>query len=147
RSEAGWAFRWLWSQPEVSVVLSGMSGMDQLTENLELAGEAPEGCWTPEDESAIVKVNRVIRSLQRVSCTSCGYCMPCPHGVDIPRNFMLCNDHYMLRDPGARFRYYRLLGESQRASACTRCGECVEKCPQDISIPEELLHIAQLFGQ
>ena len=94
---------------------------------------------------AIAGVNRIIKSLQKVSCTSCGYCMPCPHGVDIPRNFMLCNDHHMLNDPGARVRYFRLLKESQRASGCIRCGECVEKCPQNIPIPEELEHMADLF--
>lgn len=140
-----WAFRWLWRQPEISTVLSGMSHMDQLEENLRLANTIPGQPWTERDNEAIRQVTRIIRQRQRVSCTSCGYCMPCPHGVDIPRNFMLSNDHHMLNDRGAKVRYFRLLKESQRASACTRCGECLEKCPQQIPIPDELEHLVELF--
>ncbi|MFO7935044.1 MAG: aldo/keto reductase [Bacteroidales bacterium] len=146
RSEADWALRWLWRQPEVSVVLSGMSHMDQVKENVELAATVPNSRWTERDTRAIEQVNRILHNRQRVSCTSCGYCMPCPHGVDIPRNFTLCNDHHMLSDPGAKTRYFRLLKESQRASGCIRCGECLEKCPQQIPIPDELEYVAELFG-
>jgi predicted aldo/keto reductase-like oxidoreductase len=163
RSTVEWAFRWLWKQPEVAITLSGMSDMDQLRENLRLAGnpnlagnpdragnleqdgKASGQTWTTADDTAIQKVNRILRNRQRVSCTSCGYCMPCPHGVDIPRNFMLSNDHHMLNDKGAKVRYYRLLNESQRASVCIRCGECLEKCPQQIPIPDELEHVVELF--
>jgi predicted aldo/keto reductase-like oxidoreductase len=146
RTEADWALRWLWRQPEVSVVLSGMSHMDQVRENLQLAATVPDASWTEGDDEAIGRVNHIINSLQRVSCTSCGYCMPCPEGVDIPRNFTLCNDYHMLNDPGAKFRYFRLLSETQRASNCVQCGECLEKCPQQIQIPDELEYVAALFG-
>ena len=146
RSEVDWAFRWLWNQEELSVVLSGMSDMDQLRENLELAKSAESLSWTPEEAGILRQVRQVILQKQRVNCTACGYCVPCPHGVNIPRNFSLCNDHHMLNDPAARNRYYGLLGERERASACIECGECLEKCPQQIAIPDELKHVAELFG-
>jgi hypothetical protein len=119
--------------------------MDQLNENLDLASAVSNAAWTTKESEAVGQVNRIINSKQRVDCTSCGYCMPCPEGVYIPRNFMLSNDHHMLNDTGAKVRYYRLLKEPQRASNCTRCGECLEKCPQQIPIPEELEHVTELF--
>lgn len=145
RSVVEWALRWLWKQPEVSVVLSGMSTMEQVTENLHLAGQASDLPWTDQESRAIEQVNQIISGKQRVSCTSCGYCIPCPEGVDIPRNFMLSNDHHMLSDQGARVRYHRLLNEFQRASNCIQCGACLDKCPQQIPIPDELEHVAVLF--
>ena len=145
RSEVEWALRWLWRQPEISMVLSGMSAMDQLIQNIELAERLSGFTWTREEGEAIERVTQIINQLQRVDCTSCGYCMPCPEGVDIPRNLMLSNDHHMLNDPGAKVRYYRLLSETQRASGCIRCGECLDKCPQQIPIPDELEHLAGLF--
>ncbi|MCK4990011.1 MAG: aldo/keto reductase, partial [Bacteroidales bacterium] len=97
RSEVDWAFRWLWKQADVSVVLSGMSTLEQVLENLELGHSFSDGLWTLEEGKAIDQVNQVIKKLQRVNCTDCGYCMPCPEGVNIPRNFSLCNDHHMLK--------------------------------------------------
>ncbi len=146
RSLVEWALRWLWKEPKLSMVLSGMSHMDQLKQNLELSRGTASASWTPLEGEAIRNVNQVILKLQRVNCTDCGYCLPCPHGVNIPRNFALCNDHHMLHDPAARARYYGLLGEKERASSCIECGECLEKCPQQIAIPDELQHVAELFG-
>ena len=146
RSEVDWAFRWLWNQPEVSVVLSGMSTLDQVRENQDLADSFSDGTWTREESETIEWVNRVIKKLQRVNCTDCGYCMPCPEGVNIPLNFSLCNDHHMLNDPSAKVRYYRFLDDTGRASNCIQCGVCVEKCPQQIPIPEEMEHVAALFA-
>lgn len=146
RSEVDWAFRWLWKQADVSVVLSGMSTPDQVMENLELGHSFSNGLWTLEEGKAIDQVNQVIKKLQRVNCTDCGYCMPCPEGVNIPLNFSLCNDHHMLNDPSAKVRYYRFLDDTGRASNCIQCGVCVEKCPQQIPIPEEMEHVAALFA-
>jgi predicted aldo/keto reductase-like oxidoreductase len=145
RSEVEWALGWLWNHPQVAVVLSGMSHIDQLTENLELASSFSTDRWTPADESAVAEATRLIKKLEKVPCTSCGYCLPCPEGVNIPRNFSLFNDHHMLHDPGAKTRYFGLLSEAQRASNCVQCGECVEKCPQQIAIPEELEQVAAEF--
>jgi hypothetical protein len=136
----------LWNQPEVTVVLSGMSHMDHVKENMELANRFSREHWTPDNQAAVQQATRLIKKLQKVNCTTCGYCLPCPEGVNIPRNFSLCNDHHMLKDPSAKNRYYGLLGEAQRASNCVQCGVCVEKCPQEIDIPAELEHVAELFG-
>ncbi|MCP4452671.1 MAG: aldo/keto reductase, partial [Planctomycetes bacterium] len=134
RSNVEWAFRWVWNQPDVSVVLSGMSTMDQVTENLELTSRVSDAPWTERDRMTIEQVTGVIKELQRVPCTACNYCMPCPEGVNIPRNFSLCNDHHMLADPSAKGRYMGLLSEAEKASNCVRCGQCEPQCPQQISI-------------
>lgn len=145
RSAVEWALRWLWDQLEVSTILSGMSHLDQMKDNLELAENVSEAPWTEKDEEAVRKAKRIIDELQRVNCTTCGYCMPCPEGVDIPFNLALSNDHYIFKDQGAKFRYKMVLGVSERASNCVQCGECLEKCPQQIQIPDELEHVADLF--
>jgi len=145
RTAAGWALEWLWEQPGVTVVLSGMSHLDHVNENLKLANEFKEGMWTKQDEMALRRSVRIIRELQRVNCTACSYCMPCPEGVNIPRNFSLCNDHHMLHDPAARLRYQRLLSDTAKASNCVQCGQCEPLCPQGIQIMDELEYVAELF--
>ena len=145
RSEVDWAFQWLWKQAEVTVVLSGMSHLDHVKENMELASTVAERPWTEKDERAIKKATAIITKLQRVNCTACAYCMPCPEGVDIPRNFALCNDHHMLHDPAAKNRYIGLLSETEKASNCVQCGLCEEQCPQHIPIRAELGHVVDLF--
>ncbi len=145
RNEVGWALGWLWNQPQVTMVLSGMSTMEQVKENMELAGRQWQNPWTSVEQEAVEKATGIIRSLQKVPCTNCGYCLPCPEGVNIPRNFELYNDHYMLGDPAAKNRYLGLLGEVERASNCVECGICLEKCPQQIAIPDELKKVTALF--
>jgi predicted aldo/keto reductase-like oxidoreductase len=145
RSEVEWAFRWLWKQSGVTVALSGMSHLDQVKENLALANAVSTAGWTHKDARAIEKAREIIFKLQRVNCTSCGYCLPCPEGVNIPRNFSLCNDHHMLHDPAAKNRYFGLLSEAERASNCVQCGICEEQCPQHIAIQAELGHVVDLF--
>lgn len=146
RSVVAWALKWLWKQPELNMVLSGMSDMDQLDENLKLTAALAGASWSSHEEETLARVNQVIRKLQKVNCTACSYCLPCPHGLNIPRNFALVNDFFMLKDPAARARYYSLLGEKERASACIECGECLEKCPQQIAIPDELRLVADVFA-
>jgi predicted aldo/keto reductase-like oxidoreductase len=145
RSAVEWALRWVWNQAGVSTVLSGMSHLDQMRENLDLAENASEARWTENDEDAVRKARDIINELQRVNCTTCGYCMPCPEGVNIPFNLALSNDHHIFNDPNAGYRYKMVLGEAEKASNCVQCGQCLEKCPQQISIPEELEHVAHLF--
>ena len=145
RTTVEWALDWLWEQPEVTVVLSGMSHLDHVKENLKLADGFTEGTWTEKDESALQRSIGMIRELQRVDCTACSYCMPCPEGVNIPRNFSLCNDHHMLNDPAARLRYQRFLSDTAKASNCVQCGQCEPLCPQGIHIMDELEYVAELF--
>jgi len=145
RTAVEWALQWLWRKPELTMVLSGMSHLGHVKENVRVANELSERKWTPEDEAALQKVVAITRGLQRVNCTDCGYCMPCPEGVNIPRNFALCNDHYMVQDPAARIRYQNLLSDMAKASNCVQCGQCEPLCPQGIPIMEELEHVAALF--
>jgi len=145
RSNVEWALRWVWKHPEVSVVLSGMSHLDHVKENLALADGASEAPWTAEDEAAIAEARRIITRLQKVSCTGCGYCMPCPEGVDIPGNFALANDHHMFQDPAAVNRYQMFMTDKEKASNCTKCGRCEEQCPQQIPIREQLKDVVKMF--
>lgn len=146
RSVIDWAFQWLWKQPEVTMVLSGMSHLDHVKENLQLAGKFSQQEWTPKDESALQSAVAMIRDLKRVDCTACNYCMPCPEGVNIPRNFALYNDYHMLQDPGAKLRYQRLLSDQAKASNCIQCGLCEPQCPQSIPIRAELRHVDELLS-
>ena len=145
RTAVGWALQWLWKQPEVTVVLSGMSHLDHVKENLQLANELSQKEWTEKDETTLQSAIGLIRGLKRVDCTACSYCIPCPEGVNIPRNFALYNDHHMLQDPAAKLRYMRLLSDTAKASNCVRCGQCEPLCPQGIQIMDELEHVAELF--
>ena len=145
RTPVEWALRWIWNQPGVSTVLSGMSDPGQVKENLALAINASDTAWTAHEEQAIQKAKQIIGKGQRVNCTTCGYCMPCPEGVNIPRNLSLSNDHHVFKDRNAGYRYRMVLTEAEKASNCMQCGECEEKCPQLIPIQEELKHVAELF--
>lgn len=140
RTPAEWALRWVWNHPEVSVVLSGMSNISQLVENTAAAQEAKAGSLTQQELDLIQKVNECYRSMMKVNCTACGYCMPCPTGVNIPTCFSLYNDvHIFEEDRETSIMLYNLmLGSDERASACIECGECEEKCPQHIEIREKL---------
>jgi len=146
-SYAEWALRWVWNHPAVSTVLSGMSEMDQVTENVRLASEI-SGLPLSETQLQIYdEAKELMHELEKVPCTTCGYCMPCPEGVDIPRNFALFNDHHMFRDPAAVMRYNTFLGPREKSSNCIECGICLDKCPQQIPIPDELKNVNELFGR
>jgi predicted aldo/keto reductase-like oxidoreductase len=147
RSVVDWALRWLWKDPEVTVVLSGMSDISQLEENLEIAGRVGMQEWKSEDEEVLKEAVRIIRAKQKVDCTACNYCMPCPEGVNIPRNFALYNDFHMLQDPAAKLRYQRLLSDTAKASNCIQCGLCEPQCPQGIPIRAELEHVHALLSK
>ncbi len=133
-----WAFRWVWDQPEISVALSGMSTMEQVVENVKIAGDSAVGMMTEADQKSIEKVRKAYRNLRPVQCTNCKYCVPCPNNVDIPTVFQIYDDSVMYADPRiGQFRYNGPFGinQDQRADKCTECGECLEKCPQKIDIP------------
>jgi predicted aldo/keto reductase-like oxidoreductase len=137
RSPADLALQWIWSQPEVSLVLSGMSAMRQVEENLASAEASAEGTLTAQEIELVARVRGWFEERTAVNCTNCGYCLPCPAGVNIPGLFELLN--YGVRYdsmPSSCFRYQRFFPEDERASACTGCAECEEKCPQDIGISE-----------
>ncbi len=138
RTPAEWALQWIWNHPEVSVVLSGMSTLQQVIENLDTADRSEAGILTDEELNLIDEVREQYRELAPVPCTNCKYCMPCPNGVEIAAILEYYNDSFVFDNPKASRSLYRGLSEDKRADNCVECFECEEKCPQGIPISEYL---------
>lgn len=142
RTPAEWALRWIWNHPEVNVVLSGMSDEIQLEENIKIASNAKSNTLSSEELEIFESVKEIMLEKTKIPCTSCGYCMPCPFGVDIPGCFASYNDKYLLGLKQNRWQYMQTLGvlskEPAYASICKYCGKCEEYCPQKIQIREQL---------
>jgi uncharacterized protein len=131
------ALRWLWNKPQVSVVLSGMSTPEQVQQNLASADRSGVGSLSPEERDLVTRVQEAYKGLDSIPCTKCQYCQPCPNGVNIPRNFELYNQAAVYGNAGlAKSLYNYHMPEGERASACIACGECEEKCPQQIEISD-----------
>ncbi|MDY3917816.1 MAG: aldo/keto reductase [Candidatus Limivivens sp.] len=141
-SISSWALRWVASKPNVHVVLSGMSAMDQVEDNLKTFEKFEP---LSEDEQKIVAdVAKAIKARTKNGCTGCAYCMPCPNGVNIPRNFRIWNDYSMYgNEDNTRWAYFEDLKEDARADVCIGCGCCEDACPQNLSIRENLLQVAE----
>lgn len=138
---AEWAFRWLYNQPEVTVVLSGMNSLEMVAENVATADAARVGEFTPVDEALIGQVRGIIQEKEKVGCTGCRYCMPCPQGVDIPGAFRCYNAMYSESRWAGRFQYAQTVGlreEPAFATACIECGKCEKHCPQGIPIRKKI---------
>jgi predicted aldo/keto reductase-like oxidoreductase len=149
RTPAEWALRWVWNHPEVTVVLSGMNDEQHIEENLSVAETAHPQTFTEEELALVERAGRKYRELMKVGCTGCGYCLPCPSGVMIPQCFQEYNEMHMFGgEAAAKFRYaLRLSGEVTEggpgfASLCVECGSCLDKCPQQIPIPQALAKVA-----
>jgi predicted aldo/keto reductase-like oxidoreductase len=139
RTPADWALQWVWNHPEVAVVLSGMSTMDHVTENIDSARRSGPGTLTADDLALYDRVREAYQALSVIPCTDCRYCLPCPSGVNIPRVFEIYNDLMMYGDENrAQMVYEAFMKADERADQCIECGECLEKCPQDIEIPDWL---------
>lgn len=141
RSPAEWAFRWLWNQPEVTCVLSGMNSLKMLKENAKAASSVQAGEFTQEDFRLIQRVRREIRRAAKVGCTGCGYCMPCPRGVDIPAAFSCYNRTALEKKMSVRLEYIQITSFKKDRSDMTRCigcGKCEKHCPQHLPIRAEL---------
>lgn len=142
-SPADWALRWLWDQPEVTVVLSGMNEPSQLDANASCAEGAAPGCLTPGDHELYERALAAFRKSYKVPCTGCGYCMPCPHGVNIPGCFGAYNMSYAMGAITGLSQYWQSAGtfsshKSQLASLCKKCGRCERQCPQHIPVMRSL---------
>ena len=138
RSPAEWALRWLWNQPEVTCVLSGMNSLEMVEENCRVASESKAGEFGPEEEAFFEELRRVINEKMKVGCTGCGYCLPCPRGVDIPGIFRCYNELYTEGRFAGWKEYVQVIGfrrEPGFASQCVGCGKCRQHCPQGIDIP------------
>lgn len=157
RTPAGWAMQWLWHQPEVSTVLSGMSAMEQVQENVALANTAGVGSLRVEEMALYDQVRAKYQELIAIPCTNCKYCMPCPQDIDIPGNFAVYNEGIMYGKPDAargQYEWWRYAHEvagiqshDVRAIQCLQCGECETKCPQGIPISQWMPMIHSVLGE
>ncbi len=148
KSPAEWCMRWVYNHEGVSTVLTGASTLAQLVDHTRGVKDAAPDSLTNEELAVFDRVRAEYRRMVRVDCTGCGYCMKCPHGVNIPNNFDIYNDAFLFKsEEHSRFMYQAFLTPDERASACIDCGECVEKCPQKINIPEELKEVEKLLGK
>ncbi|MCH5252094.1 MAG: aldo/keto reductase [Lachnospiraceae bacterium] len=141
RSPVQWALRWLWNQPEVTCVLSGMNSMEMVEDNIRTASSVEEGEMTEKDEAMLQEVVAAINAKMKVGCTGCGYCMPCPKNVDIPGTFAAYNRYYTEGKITAWKEYIMCTAmrkTSSAASNCVGCGKCETHCPQQIEIRNEL---------
>ncbi len=146
RKPAEWAFQYLWNRDDVDCVLSGMSSLKQVKENIKYASK--EDVFSEFDREILVEVTRQYKATSLGNdCTKCGYCMPCPHGVDIPNCLNEYNIAQMMRDPAASaLQYFSLIDADSRADSCNGCGECLPLCTQKLDIPKELQKVFEYFG-
>jgi len=160
RTPVDWALQFLWNRPEVATVLSGMSNMQQVVENCDSADHSGITSFNQEEEDVITRLAEIYREKILVPCTGCEYCMPCPHGVKIPQNYAILNNVSLEQSWLRRFRtgrtYKKLAGTKEsldlenpngNGSICINCGECLEKCPQEINIPVELERVHAILGK
>jgi predicted aldo/keto reductase-like oxidoreductase len=154
RTPSEWGLRWVWNHPEVTVVLSGMSSMEQVTENLAYAEHGIANSLSPDELAVVEKMRETFASRVKVPCTGCRYCMPCEQGVDIPECFKYYNQAhaYDAREKAAGVYLWALNGLFSGgiegyASRCIQCGECEEKCPQGLRIREYLQDVSEYFGK
>jgi uncharacterized protein len=152
RSPAEWALRWVWNHPEVSVVLSGMNREDHIEENLRIADDAHPESLSEAELGLVARAAEAYKSLMKVGCTGCRYCMPCPSGVNIPTCFDIYNSMHLFGDKNVAKVLYLLRlggvegsGTSSYASLCEQCGTCEEVCPQHLPIQELLQDVARDF--
>ena len=150
RTPVEWALRWIWNHPEVGVVLSGMNEDAHIDENLRIADQGLPGSLTQQECELVEQAAATYKELMKVDCTGCGYCLPCPEGVMIPAIFEVYNKmHLFGNKEEAKFIYaIRMCGvisgnKQGFASECVECGECLEKCPQSIPIPDILADVVE----
>ena len=143
---AQWAFRWLWNQPEVTCVLSGMNSDEMVRDNIQTASTVEVGELGQAEEEMLHRVVAAINAKMKVGCTGCGYCMPCPKNVDIPGTFSAYNRRY------SEGKFWGLVDYAMctalrktptSASNCVGCGLCESHCPQQIRIREHLKNAAK----
>ena len=164
RSMADWALQFLWNRPEVSVVLSGMSNMQQVKENVQSADNSGINALTDVEVKIIENLQKAFDNYHYIPCTSCGYCMPCPNGVSIKSVLYILNEVAYwgeLGKPRIRFFYDRMASSQEEldqkikdgdeadgsALLCIECGECLDKCPQQIDIPKHMKEVVAIFDE
>jgi predicted aldo/keto reductase-like oxidoreductase len=144
---AQWALKFVWNNPKVHVVLSGMNRIDHIDENLETAEETRPDSLKEKDLETLSKAEKIYNERIVANCTDCKYCMPCPNGVDIPANIEMINEAYMFDDiEGHKESYAKFIEDDKKASNCIECGLCEPKCPQHISIMAVMKKVDRELG-
>ena len=159
KSSVDWALSWVFNQKEITCVLSGMGSLDQMKENMAIAERVEIGSLSDDELDVLDKAQGIFNSMMKINCTGCGYCLPCPKGVNIPDCFNVYNEKYLFNKkafgvlPHAMVNYYMVVGgiTNKQASAglCNHCGRCKRLCPQSLDIPNELDRVKsefELFG-
>ncbi|MDF2699931.1 MAG: putative oxidoreductase [Haloplasmataceae bacterium] len=145
-SAAKWAFRWVHSLPNVKLILSGMSSLEQVEDNCAIFDDI-----TPLNELELKIVDEVrvmINNRVKVACTGCRYCLPCPVGIEISKNFSIYNNSYMYNNKGSgKWQYNSNLKIEQRSYNCIECGQCLDQCPQKLPIPQLLKEVTAYFTE
>ena len=137
KSAASFALRYVATLPNILTVLSGMSTMDQVDDNLSTFTDFEP--MTDKEYEAIDRIKEIMNSRIRNGCTGCRYCMPCPFGVDIPGNFSVWNRYHMYQNYGVvKWNWDNMVKDGKTAEACKKCGKCEQACPQHLSIREDL---------
>ena len=160
RTPVDWALQFLWNRPEVATVLSGMGNMQMVEENCDSAERSGINSLNKEEEDVITRLAEIYREKILVPCTGCEYCLPCPEGANIPHNFAILNNVSLEQSRLRRFQvrrgYSKLAGTKEKTdkenpngngSLCVICGECLDKCPQEINIPLELERAHAILGK
>ena len=147
RSAVDWALSWVLNQKEITCVLSGMDSLDQIKENMAIASRVEIGSLSEEENDVLFQAQEIFNELMKINCTGCGYCLPCPKGVNIPDCFKFYNEKFLFNKKGgiippALMHYYMFVGgtTNKQASAglCNHCGRCKRLCPQFLDIPTHL---------
>lgn len=147
RTPVEWGLQYLWDMETVDCVISGMTSLEQLKENIEIANRSEIGSISQKDKEIIKETGLEYNSRKGNECTQCMYCMPCPEGVDIPNCLKEYNIAKMFDNPSASaMQYFSLIGDGSRADSCIDCGKCLNLCPQMVNISEELKNVKELFG-
>ena len=153
KTTAQWAMQWVLNNRNVSCVFSGMNSMDQLDDNLAVADTTSPMSMTFEELETVELVKRVMKNALKINCSPCGYCMPCPRGVNIPECLKIYNEKYLFDHKGfineSFMDYYQyvggIMGKAGNAGLCNGCGKCLRKCPQKLDIISELKKVKKEF--
>jgi len=148
RNKAEWAFKWIWNQPDVTVALSGMSTLEQVIENINIANHSKEKMLTKLELNLINKIRKMYKELGFVGCTDCKYCLPCSEGLDILALISFYNEYY-IRDKKEpiKKKYLDYCKFKKGANNCVKCGQCENLCPQQLPIQDILSKIKNVFEQ
>ena len=145
RRPVEWAFRHLYNYEGISCILSGVTTMEQLTDNIKIFEEAAPNCMSDAEKELIVKARDAYRARADIPCTGCSYCTPCPKGVVIPRLFDFYNSSIMMETDGPKRTYKNLMKNGESAASCVECGLCEKKCPQELEIRNLLKKVHSYF--